>query len=329
MNIDKMGMNKLSLLKGNVRLDTPDAKKQEAVQQFESYFIQMMVREMRKTVPKGIFDSPSMSMFIELLDQSLAEQISQSGGMGFAEALERSLGMRGMQSSDLLSGGSFDQQIQNAMHGGNEHSLMSSMYPEDPLFDDVLPMPSISNKHIFHELSHKIPKEAPAVHMESHAAHNHTHTHREEEHVVHKESHVPVSSSNAKTSSIGDMVFPLEGRISSRFGMRTDPIHGKHKHHSGLDIAATTGTPIKAVQAGTVTFSGNRGGYGKVVIIDHGNGLESRYAHCSELNVEKGQFVFAGTEIAAVGSTGRSTGPHLHLEIRQDGKAVDPLDYLP
>ena len=307
MNIDKMGMNKLSMLKGNVRLDTPDAKKQEAVDQFESYFIQMMVREMRKTVPKGIFDSPSMSMFVELLDQSLAEQISESGGMGFADALERSLGMRGMESSDLLSGGSFEQQIQNAMHGGQEHSLMASMYPEEPLFDDKLPIPDISKKKIFHELSKSIhnEKHAPAI-----AVHNEKHT------------HVPTPS------SIGEMVFPLEGRISSRFGLRTDPIHGKHKHHAGLDIAAKTGTPIKAVQAGTVTFSGDRGGYGKMVIIDHGNGLESRYAHCSALNVEKGQFVFAGSEIAAVGSTGRSTGPHLHLEVRQDGKAVDPLDYL-
>ena len=307
VNIDKMGMNKLSMLKGNVRLDTPDAKKQEAVDQFESYFIQMMVREMRKTVPKGIFDSPSMSMFVELLDQSLAEQISESGGMGFADALERSLGMRGMESSDLLSGGSFEQQIQNAMHGGQEHSLMASMYPEEPLFDDKLPIPDISKKKIFHELSKSIhnEKHAPAI-----AVHNEKHT------------HVPTPS------SIGEMVFPLEGRISSRFGLRTDPIHGKHKHHAGLDIAAKTGTPIKAVQAGTVTFSGDRGGYGKMVIIDHGNGLESRYAHCSALNVEKGQFVFAGSEIAAVGSTGRSTGPHLHLEVRQDGKAVDPLDYL-
>ena len=202
------------------------------------------------------------------------------------------------------------------MHGGQEHSLMASMYPEDPLFDDMLPMPDISKKKIFHELSHSIHKEDHAVHTEPHTAHK-------EVHAVHKEPHAPAPS------SIGEMVFPLEGRISSRFGMRVDPIHGKHKHHSGLDVAAATGTPIKAVQAGTVTFSGNRGGYGKVVIIDHGNGLESRYAHCSALNVEKGQFVFAGTEIAEVGSTGRSTGPHLHLEIRQDGKAVDPLNYLP
>ena len=88
MGIDKLGMNKLQLHKGNIHLDTPNGTKKEAVHQFESYLVQMMVREMRKSVPKGIFDSQSMDMFIDLLDQSLAEQITEAGGLGFADALE-------------------------------------------------------------------------------------------------------------------------------------------------------------------------------------------------------------------------------------------------
>jgi murein DD-endopeptidase MepM/ murein hydrolase activator NlpD len=284
MGIDKMAMNKLQLHKGNVRLDTPDGKKQEAVHQFESYFVQMMVREMRKSVPKGIFDSPTMDMFVDLLDQSLAEQITESGGLGFADALQRSLGMRGMEDSDLLSGGSFSSQIERALGGQTsqfEPSSISNLAIDD-LDMGALPLPNLPHSAIFQELS----------------------------------------SSKSKT------VFPLEGRISSRFGHRIDPIHGHDSHHKGLDIAAKEGTAIKAMRSGTVTFAGTRGGYGKLVVVDHGNGLESRYAHCSAVNVRVGQNVDAGAPIAAVGSTGRSTGPHLHLEVRKDGHAVDPMKYL-
>ena len=123
-------------------------------------------------------------------------------------------------------------------------------------------------------------------------------------------------------------IFPVEGRVSSRFGHRSDPFSGERKAHKGVDIAAAAGTPIQAVRAGTVTFSGDRGGYGNVVIVDHGDGLETRYAHCASLDVQVGQTVQAGSSIATVGSTGRSTGPHLHFEVRKDGQAVDPHEVL-
>jgi murein DD-endopeptidase MepM/ murein hydrolase activator NlpD len=117
---------------------------------------------------------------------------------------------------------------------------------------------------------------------------------------------------------------PVEGRISSGFGTRHDPIHGHVREHKGLDFAAPEGTDIRSVRDGVVSFSGERGGYGNLVIVDHGDGLETRYAHCAELLVEEGQKVGAGARIALVGSTGRSTGPHLHLEARKDGVALDP-----
>ncbi len=119
-------------------------------------------------------------------------------------------------------------------------------------------------------------------------------------------------------------VFPVDGRVSSRFGHRSDPFTGEHRSHHGVDIAAAEGAPIQAVRAGTVTFAGEQGGYGNVVILDHGDGLETRYAHCKALNVEAGQRVHAGGVVATVGSTGRSTGPHLHFEVRRDDEPVDP-----
>lgn len=119
-----------------------------------------------------------------------------------------------------------------------------------------------------------------------------------------------------------------EGYISSGFGRRTDPISGHMSHHSGLDFAAPRGTPIHAVGAGVVTFSGRNGAYGNMVEVTHGSGLKSRYAHAHKLEVVKGDLVKKGEVIALVGSTGRSTGPHLHLEIYSNGRAVNPARHI-
>ncbi len=117
---------------------------------------------------------------------------------------------------------------------------------------------------------------------------------------------------------------PVQGRVSSPFGERVHPISGDTRHHHGLDIAAPAGTPIRAARAGTVTFAGERGGYGNLVEIDHGDGTRSRYAHASTLLVEAGQAVRKGELIAEVGSTGNSTGPHLHFEVRRGDEPIDP-----
>jgi murein DD-endopeptidase MepM/ murein hydrolase activator NlpD len=119
-------------------------------------------------------------------------------------------------------------------------------------------------------------------------------------------------------------VAPEGHRVTSGFGLRTDPIEGGTRRHDGIDLAARTGTPIMAARDGVVRFAGKRGGYGNVVVLDHGDGVETRYAHCDTLGVKAGQVVRAGESLATVGSTGRSTGPHLHFELRSDGHAVDP-----
>lgn len=119
-------------------------------------------------------------------------------------------------------------------------------------------------------------------------------------------------------------VKPVTGIISSRFGAT----NGRDHSHKGIDIAATTGTPIYAMADGTVTRAGWASGYGYLVVISHGNGIETYYGHCSKLYVKTGEKVEAGQHIAAVGSTGRSTGPHLHLEIRQNGAQLNPQKYV-
>ena len=120
-------------------------------------------------------------------------------------------------------------------------------------------------------------------------------------------------------------VTPIEGTITSRYGVSS---RIRKSTHTGLDIAATSETPIKVVAAGTVIAASYDGSYGKLVKVDHGNGVETWYAHTSKMYVKVGEQVEAGDVIAAVGSTGNSTGPHLHLEIRVNGEHVNPQNYL-
>ncbi len=122
----------------------------------------------------------------------------------------------------------------------------------------------------------------------------------------------------------GGFASPLSGRLSSGFGYRIHPISRTRRMHTGIDIAAPTGSPIRAAGSGTVISAGWMRGYGLTVIIDHGGGRSTLYAHCSRVFVRAGQRVGTGDRIAAVGSTGFSTGPHLHFEVRIDGVPVDP-----
>lgn len=122
--------------------------------------------------------------------------------------------------------------------------------------------------------------------------------------------------------------WPVQGRITSYFGWRRHPITGARELHSGIDIAADYHTPIRATADGTVIYASYESGYGRMVKISHGYGLETWYAHCASLKVKVGQKVKRGDIIAYVGESGTATGPHLHYEIHKDGVAIDPLSYL-
>ncbi len=141
-----------------------------------------------------------------------------------------------------------------------------------------------------------------------------------------------VGSVNTATTTSGGkanigvaLIRPISGTITSRFGVRSSI---RVSSHTGLDIAASTGTSIAAAASGTVTFSGYKGSYGNMIVISHGNGVQTYYGHCSKLYVTAGTQVSQGQAIAAVGSTGNSTGPHLHLEVRQNGVAYNPQNYV-
>ena len=136
---------------------------------------------------------------------------------------------------------------------------------------------------------------------------------------------VETDNSIADINGIKIATLPVTGAISSRYGVSS---RIRVSTHTGLDIAVSTGTPIKVIADGTVISAQYTGSYGNLVKVDHGNGVETWYAHTSKMYVKAGQTVSAGDVIAAVGSTGNSTGPHLHLEIRINGKHIDPQKYL-
>lgn len=127
---------------------------------------------------------------------------------------------------------------------------------------------------------------------------------------------------------LSDVVTPVSGEITSAYGYRDHPVNGEYSFHSGVDLAAETGTPVAAFASGTVDFIGESEVYGLYIQLDHGNGVTTFYCHCSELYARKGESVSAGQTIAAVGETGNATGAHLHLEIKKDGIFLNPVYYL-
>lgn len=134
---------------------------------------------------------------------------------------------------------------------------------------------------------------------------------------------------SAGSRGTGSYIWPIYGEITSSFGWRVHPVFGTEKFHSGLDIAADYGDPVVAANSGTVIYADWMGGYGNAVMIDHGGGIVTLYGHNSSLVVSNGQQVAKGQRIANAGSTGYSTGPHCHFEVRIHGEVTDPLNYLP
>lgn len=146
--------------------------------------------------------------------------------------------------------------------------------------------------------------------------------------IIHRQRPTRPSSSGRRNWGTGRYVTPAEGPITSPYGYRVHPIYGTMRFHSGVDIGAYYGSPILAADGGVVIEAGWIGGYGNTVMIDHGGGYTTLYGHSSQLYVHVGQIVSKGEPIAAVGSTGNSTGPHLHFEVRINGNPVDPLGFI-
>ena len=538
-SLASMQLSKLSMHNGMKGVH--GRSKEDSMQAFEAYMVQMMMKEMRKTLPKGAFGSNSMDMFMDMFDQAIAEQLAQRGGIGISETLDRQFQSHqdsttgnfaghsgfsrsnqdqgetssfGQSSHNLNSQQSLEsrqiaaklnkmgissthletfQQLYQTWKNGEkiDSTLMDSSEQEDGVWKKFVASPSFQsaakgmftvqspqvdisqerliNQMIVDEISlgmmdssydninsdmnsilgieriyglnfgmysqdpwklqqilGKDVKTSTVHHMEHEKTTEHFEGGIEDfynqdfynvEHEGYYDSNIrnpyqdlqniqkeniqkektiraPEISSNIKKQSIAGMSsnemkdvfhsiskqhvihsqvsstvdnhvmidtdiqpfipdrrelfslhsentvaqknksetgvyqFPVKGMVSSHFGMRLHPISHTHKHHDGMDIAASQGTSIQPISEGIVISSGINGGYGNVVVIEHDDGLTSMYAHCDQLLVQVGERVFKDTTIATVGSTGVSTGPHLHLEIRKEGALVNPAYYI-
>lgn len=130
-------------------------------------------------------------------------------------------------------------------------------------------------------------------------------------------------------SRSNSLSWPVRGSISSAYGWRTHPVYGTEGFHEGIDIAASLGAKVAAAATGKVTFVGWSGDYGRLIVIDHGGGVETAYGHLNDYNVSTGNSVVAGQIVGYVGESGNATGPHLHFEVRKNGSTVNPRSYLP
>lgn len=233
-----------------------DARLKKAAEEFESLFINEMLKTMRKTIVKSeIFhtDEKTEEMYTSMLDCELARDMAKAGGIGLSGVLTRQLG----------------------------------------LFEDSVP-------------------KAPNAVERPDAAN-------------------PRSGSERRAGIAGlfeRFKRPVVGAISSLFGMRHDPFTGERELHKGIDIAVPHGTEIYPAADGVVIFSGYKKGYGNTVEVRHGNGVVTRYAHCHKNLVKQGDPVNTRDPIGQSGSSGRSTGPHLHFEVIKDGLHVDPIRFF-
>lgn len=229
-------------------------KADKAAREFEAFFIQNMLKEMRKTIPRSdlLGGRETMELFESMMDENLGKVIAEGQGIGLA------------------------RQLRGYLEGGQEAGLQHlGRYPAAP------------------------PQAGWPVAM------------RTPPRVVSEHLH-------EGQADLG------QHQISSGFGERIHPIYGDRRFHAGIDIPMPEGTPVRAAGEGVVRFAGWQRGYGYMVEVEHPDGYSTRYAHNAELLVEEGQAVTAETVLAKSGSTGNSTGPHLHFEVRKDGAPIDP-----
>lgn len=264
-----------------------------AAEQFEGLMMQQMMKSMRQTVPTegGITEASFASkVYTDMLDEEYANVASKQGGLGLADLIVTQLG--GEAAPSRGAGAKATPGLPPLALNARSGRPVGAWRP------------TAASTAAVSEADVAEVGVAEAGRPQITEGRDAAYTHKGQQ-----------------------MRLPVAGRLSSHFGPRRLG-GGPQRAHKGMDIAAPTGRPIAAALPGRVAFSGTLNGYGKVVYLDHGDGLTTRYAHASALEVKAGDTVEAGQIIAKVGSTGRSTGPHLHFEVRRGGKAEDPRPWL-
>lgn len=342
ISLDPAEMNPKALLKSEAG---PDAREAQAVRRAAMEFEALLLKQLTSALNSSeededsLFSSNEGGFYKQMFSEQLATAMARNGGVGLADVLVQRMGAkaaaaesRGTQRAvemarlvresgpaatpaSAVTNSTTTAAAKTAMPApacvqpGSEHVNETSKETPQAAAQPILPgaTPPVRHEMTAPPGSAMTPHVAPTAVSAPPAAHL---------------AHNPTTSSAPFAVALH---IPLKGRISSGFGVRHDPLHGRVKRHTGVDIAAPQGTPIAAAAAGKVVFAGRRGGYGNLVEIEHPDGQRTRYAHTARILVKVGDEVKPGQTIATVGSTGRSTGPHLHFEVNRDGTRIDPL----
>ncbi|WP_051822279.1 peptidoglycan DD-metalloendopeptidase family protein [Desulfonatronum thiodismutans] len=315
-----------------------ESKLREASQDFEAMFLHQLIKQMRATVPhhdplRGKGEEFWQSHF----DMEMASVLARSGGIGLGDMIFEQLRQTQVQAtkdSDPMgkpmpltilaptttppTASVASEEDQKSSQVENYPQVASSQgpyaVPDAPgragasSFDSVTIPGTTSTMSMVRSLARSIEERGGVV----------------PEHPGSVDGLSPTGNIDSPSPILPPMHWPLEGRVSSGFGWRRDPFTGEQAWHSGVDMVAPKGTPIGAAWDGRVVFVGQRGGYGNMVVLEHAGGWRSYYAHNDGNTVKVGDKIQAGQQIATVGSTGRSTGPHLHFEVRQGATAWNP-----
>jgi flagellar protein FlgJ len=267
-----------------------DQSLKKACQDFESVFTYELLKSMRKTIDKcDLFHGgQGEEIYESLLDQELSKNVSGYGSNSLSELLYQQL-----------------SRIDSSFETGDGAEVIKdvSSGEGDTVSSGKSPAHSITNEALYRKPESRSLNSTGEVTQKA-------------------------TGSDAVPEAESEPAWPLRSVISSRYGYRKDPFTSENRFHSGIDIAAPKGTEVKAAMSGKVIMSCKTEDYGNVVAVDHGQGVVTIYAHNEKNLVKVGEEVEKGSLIAKVGSTGRSTGPHLHFEVRKNGEKVNPMEFL-
>ncbi|MFZ5811277.1 MAG: peptidoglycan DD-metalloendopeptidase family protein [Thermodesulfobacteriota bacterium] len=303
--------------------NTEEKQLREACRGFESAFLQKLMVQMRATVPKdGLLHGPYEDQYLSMFDQALADKLAESGGIGLADMMFSQLKdkIAGTKKNASQTGGRTGETARTGQDADGTSEVRTGV-PAGTILPATRPartggkgldrLPGTSGtsasgpQRITHDVFHSDPTRALFLSSSDAAGRTAEKTGREQ--------------------AARELTAPVTGTITSSYGWRDDPFTKKTAWHAGIDVAASSGAPVAACWDGQVVFAGWKGGYGNTVILEHQGGWRSVYGHLSSIDVASGDSVAAGRKIAEVGSTGRSTGPHLHFELRYADASVDPL----
>lgn len=340
------------------RLSDPNArdkKLREAVEGFEAIFVQKLWQQMRATVPKeGYLHSKDEEFWQGMFDQELSKKMTSAGGIGLSDMLYEQLKSKLGDASRTTAPSRVATPLPlKEPRNPRADVPQPPQADEDPLYTPMEQQqaynaseePDVAGEQVRHapppplseddrdaltqveELARRLVRQDRERASQAQAAGGTGGVDTTQEGGPEPSMMEPIAapvSMTTRNPEMGMLNWPLPGRITSDFGWRNDPFTGNREWHAGVDIGGDVGDPIGAAWDGEVVYAGEREGYGNLVVLEHEGGWRTYYAHTSRITVTPGETVSAGRKIAEVGNTGRSTGPHLHFEIRQGELAWNP-----